>query len=424
MCADGPKRHASLRLDGAWCGDVPALLGHTVALTGDRRSDELTSHLVALGADVLHGPVVHTRPVADDDGLLRAATHAVLEDPPDYLLATTGIGIRGWINAAASWRARAELLGTLGRTRILARGPKVVGALSEAGLTAWHVAASGRTSAMVESLLACSIEGAHVALQLPGEPMDDTVEALRRAGARVTTVPVYEWTWPDDLDPARRLLRALVGGRVSAVTFTSRPAVRQLVALASREGVEREVARALRRRVRSICIGPATADELRRLVGAEPCRPERSLLGELGPVVADEVRANGHRHLRTPDGGDTLVQGRLVDGRGAMVMTSDREAAVLNLLIGRPVRTVSRSEILRSVWHAEATDPSVLDTTMVRLRRRLQGTGLSIATVASRGYLLNGEVRACPCAVDPDPGQPGDVTATTGAVRALALPRP
>jgi DNA-binding winged helix-turn-helix (wHTH) protein len=107
-----------------------------------------------------------------------------------------------------------------------------------------------------------------------------------------------------------------------------------------------------------------------------------------------------------------------------MVMTSDREAAVLNLLIGRPVRTVSRSEILRSVWHAESTDPSVLDATMVRLRRRLQGTGLSIATVASRGYLLNGEVQACPAEVDlTEPGQVGAARGSRDTVRALALPR-
>jgi uroporphyrinogen-III synthase len=409
-----------LRLDDAWCGAIPALLGHSIALTGDRRSDELTAHLQALGAEVIHGPVVHTRPVADDDRALRAATQTVLRDPPDYLLATTGIGIRGWINAAASWRARTELLGTLTRTKILARGPKVVGSLSEAGLAAWHVAAAGRTANMVDHLLARAIDGCHVALQLPGEPMDETVAVLERVGARVTTIPVYEWTWPDDLDPARRLLRAIAGARVSAVTFTSRPAVRQLVALAAREGMEREVTSALRGGVRPVCIGPATADELRELIGASPCCPERSMLGALGPVVADEVRARGHRHLRVPDGGDVLVQGRLVDGHGATVMTSDREAAVLNLLIGRPTRTVSRTEILRTVWHSERADSSVLDTTMVRLRRRLQGSGLSILTVASRGYLLNGEVRACPAEVE-QARRTGTADAIGASDRARAL---
>jgi uroporphyrinogen-III synthase len=371
------------------------LLGHTVALTGHRRSDELATHLHALGAEVLHGAMVHTRPVADDDRMLRAATQAVIADPPDYLLATTGIGVRGWINAAAAWRARGELLQALGRTRVLARGPKVVGSLSEAGLTAWYVAESGRTAAMVDQLLARPLAGAHVAIQLPGDSMEETVATLEQAGARVTTVPVYEWTWPDDLEPAKRVLRAIVGGRVSAVTFTSRPAVRHFGALAQREGVDDDVARALRRHVLSVCIGPTTADALRELSGAVPSCPERAMLGALGPVVADELRARGHHHLRVPDGGDVVVQGRLVDGGGMSVMASDREGALLARLINTPRRTVSRAELLRSVWHTEVVEPSVLDATMARLRRRLQGTGLAVITIAGRGYLLNGDVMSC-----------------------------
>jgi uroporphyrinogen-III synthase len=423
MCPDGPMSEVSLRAGGAGCGAIPTLLGHTVALTGDRRSDELAAHLRALGAEVLHGPMVRTRPVADDDRLLRRATRAVLADPPDYLLATTGIGIRGWINAAASWRARSELIGTLTRSRILARGPKVVGALSEAGLSAWHVAESGRTAALVDHLLATSVSGAHVAVQRPGDTMDATVSALEAAGARVTTIPVYEWRSPEDLDPARRVLRAIALGRTSAVTFTSRPAVRQFVALATEEGVDARVARALRRHVLSVCIGAATADALRELTGASPCCPDRAVLGALGPVVADELRTRGHHHLRVPDSGDVVVQGRLVDGRGRAVMTSDREGAVLNLLISGRIRTVSRAEISRSVWHGEVVSPSILDNTIVRLRRRIEGTGLAVLTIPGRGYLLNAEVTSCPAGVGP-----ADVLGTAGRAMtadpapALALP--
>jgi uroporphyrinogen-III synthase len=342
--------------------------------------------------------MVHTRPVAGDDRLLRAATLAVLDDPPDFLLATTGIGIRGWINAAASWRARTQLIDQLGKTRILARGPKVVGSLSEAGLTAWFVAESARTSAMVDHLLRRPIEGAHVAIQLPGDLMDDTVAVLEHAGARVTTIPVYEWTWPEDLEPARRVLRAIADRKVSAVVFTSRPAVRHFAALAAREGLTSEVAKALDQQILAVCIGPTTADALRALTGASPCCPDRAMLGELGPVVADELHAREHHHLRVPTGGDVVVQGRLVMGEGIAVMTSDREASVLRRLISRPPRTVSRAEILRTVWQVDVVEPSVLDVTMVRLRRRLQGTGLSILTVPGRGYLLNGEVQACDAA--------------------------
>jgi uroporphyrinogen-III synthase len=410
-------------LSGTRCHAIPPLLGHTIALTGDRRSDELASHLHSLGAEVVHGPMVRTRPVADDDRLLRAATRAVLADAPDYLLATTGIGVRGWINAAASWRARTELIDQLASTRILARGPKVVGSLSEAGLTAWYVAESGRTSAMVDHLLSRAIEGKHIAIQLPGDLMDDTVAVLEHAGARVTTIPVYEWTWPDELEPARRVLRAIADGRVSAVTFTSRPAVRHFSSLAASEGLEHEVSRALRGQVLSVCIGPTTADALRDVTGAAPSCPDRAMLGEMGPVVADELHRRNHHHLRVPDGSDVVVQGRLVDGGGTSVMTSDREAAVLNRLISRPPRTVSRADILRSVWQVEVVEPSVLDVTMVRLRRRLQGTGLAVVTVAGRGYLLNGEVRPCPSdLVGPEAFGDGLRSSTSDRNGCLAMP--
>jgi uroporphyrinogen-III synthase len=383
-------------LAGAACAGIPMLLGHAIALTGHRRSDELAAHLQSLGAEVLIGSTVHTRPVAHDDSALRAATLAVLQDPPTYLLATTGIGVRGWINAAASWRTRTELLDALVSTHVLARGPKVVGALSEAGLAPWFVAASGRTADLVEHLLERPLAGVHVALQLPGEGMDDTVAALEAAGARVTQVPVYEWTWPDDLEPARRALRAVATARVSAVVFTSRPAVRHFVALAAEEGLTDAVGRALAGHVLPVCIGPSTADALRTLTGASPCRPERAMLGALGPVVADELRVRCHHHLRTTDGEDVVVQRRLVHGRGRTVLTSDREAALLDRLVAPTRRTVPRADLLRSVWGDEAPDSSVLDATMGRLRRRLQGTGLSIRTVAGRGYLLDGDLTRCP----------------------------
>lgn len=399
MCPHRASPEPSQRVEGAGCSSIPSLLGHTVALTGDRRAAELAAHLQSLGAEVIHGPMVRVRPVSHDDRLLRAATQDLLADPPDHLLATTGIGVRGWVNAAASWRARNELLEALAGARILARGPKVVGALSEVGLDAWHVAGSGRTAAMVDHLVEAGVDGAHVAIQLPGDPLEDAVARLEAAGARVTTVPVYEWTWPEDLEPARRVLRAIATRRASAATFTSRPAVRHLAGLAASEGLEQPVVEALRHDVAAVCIGGATADALHALTGVAPACPDRPVLGAMGPVVADELRHRGHHHLRLSDGSDVVVQRRLVDGGGVTVMTSDREAALLDRLISRPRRTVSRTELLRAVWRGEVVDASTLDATMARLRRRVRGTGLAVLTVPGRGYLINGEVE--PCDADP-----------------------
>jgi uroporphyrinogen-III synthase len=387
----------------ARCDEIPPLLGHVVGITGDRRVEELTRHLEARGATVLHGPMLHTKPITDDDLQLRTATAALIQRPPDYLLATTAIGIRSWVNAAATWGVRAELLGALADTKVLARGPKVVGAVHEAGLPVWFAEPSGRTKAMIEHLTREEVEGARVALQLPGGDMTDAIRRLQVARVDLTTLAVYEWSWPDDLTTPRRLLRAIVDRRISAVTFTSRPAARNFVELARDDGVLDEVEAAFREGVVAVCVGSVTGEELRATTTIEPSEPAQWILGMLVQLTSDEVRRREHRHLRTADGHDVVVQRRSVTGGGISVMTSDREAELLRRLIDAPRRTVSRDALLRDVWRGEPVDPSVLETTMARLRRRLAKTNLSVLTISGRGYLLNGEVVPCSQPPSDDP---------------------
>jgi uroporphyrinogen-III synthase len=382
------------RLREVSCLTLPPLLGHAVGLTGDRRAEELTWHLRDLGASTLHGPVLHTRPIAEDGAQLREATAAVIERPPDYLLATTGIGIRGWINAAASWGERAALVSALARTRILARGPKVVGAVAETGLPVWFTEPTGQSAAMLARLVEEPLAGAHVAVQLPGAEQPDLLATLAGAGAETTPIAVYDWTWPDDLRPALRLVRAVADSQLSALAFTSRPAVRNFLDLAEREGLLGPVRDALRSRVLPVCVGPVTADEITRRTGARPHMPAQPLLGTLVHAVADALREHGHRHVLLPDGREVVVQGRLVWSDRAAVTASDREAAVLHRLITTR-RTVGRDELLHAVWHGEPVDGAVLDTTVARLRRRLTPTGLEVLTVSGRGYLLGGDVVGC-----------------------------
>ena len=104
-------------------------------LTSQRRAAELGSALERRGATIINAPVLSTIPHADDERLL-AATQALIADPPDVLVVTTGIGFRGWIEAADAAGLARDLLAALGGTRILARGPKAKGAILQAGLSA------------------------------------------------------------------------------------------------------------------------------------------------------------------------------------------------------------------------------------------------------------------------------------------------
>jgi uroporphyrinogen-III synthase len=114
-----------------------SLTGFTVAVTADRRRDELTALLERKGARVVLAPALRIIPLADDSEL-RTATLTCIAHPPEITVVTTGIGLRGWLEAAEGWGLADALRGRLLRTTLIARGPKARGALRAAGLTdAW-----------------------------------------------------------------------------------------------------------------------------------------------------------------------------------------------------------------------------------------------------------------------------------------------
>lgn len=84
---------------------IEPLAGYTIGITAARRREEFGVALQRRGAKVMYGPAIRIVPLDDDRGL-RAATERCLSDPLDIVVATTGIGFRGWMEAADAWASR------------------------------------------------------------------------------------------------------------------------------------------------------------------------------------------------------------------------------------------------------------------------------------------------------------------------------
>src|SRR4029450_270639 len=82
--------------------DWAPLTGFRVAVASARRADELSTLLERPGATVTRAAAIAMVPLPDDDEL-RAHTKALIDLPPDIVIATTGIGFRGWVDAADGW---------------------------------------------------------------------------------------------------------------------------------------------------------------------------------------------------------------------------------------------------------------------------------------------------------------------------------
>ena len=372
----------------AAAGAVPPLGGFTVAVTAARRADELAALLERRGAAVLRAPSLRIVPLSDDAELLDT-TRQLLDDAPDVVVATTAIGFRGWIEAADGWGLGEALLRRLGAAELLARGPKVRGAVRAAGLTETWSPASESMAEVLERLMEEGVEGRRVAIQLHGEPLPGFSEALRAAGRHVVTVPVYRWMLPEDLGPVDRLLDAVFARALDAVTFTSAPAC----CLAAGAG---RAARAAGRPPRRL--PPGRARRLRRtghraaapVAGrADPAAgavPAGAAGAAAGPRAARIGAATAGR--RAPDGGARARRGRR---RGAAARPAGLHGAAAGA--GPPAGwVVGRADLLRALPGA-GRDEHAVETAMARLRTAL-GAPKLVQTVVKRGYRLALDPRA------------------------------
>ncbi|WP_372349397.1 uroporphyrinogen-III synthase [Streptomyces sp. KL116D] len=358
------------------------LAGFTVGVTAARRADELGALLRRRGAAVQHAPALRIVPLSDDSELL-AATKELLDHAPDVVVATTAIGFRGWVEAADGWGLGDALLDRLRGVELLARGPKVKGAIRAAGLTEEWSPSSESMAEVLERLLAEGVQGRRVAVQLHGEPLPGFVEALREAGAEVVGVPVYRWMPPEDIGPVDRLLDATVARSVDALTFTSAPAAVSLLNRAEERGLLPELLAALHHDVVPACVGPVTALPL-QAHGVDTVQPERFRLGPLVQLLCQELPS---RARTLPVAGHRVeIRGHAVLVDGALRPVPPAGMALLRSLARRPGWVVARAELLRALPGA-GRDEHAVETAMARLRSAL-GTPKLIQTVVKRGYRL------------------------------------
>jgi uroporphyrinogen-III synthase len=374
------------------------LAGFTVAVTADRRRDELAALLEVHGARVVLAPALRIVPLADDTRL-RAATRALLERPPDVVVANTGIGMRGWLEAAEGWGLGEALRAKLSGAYLVARGPKAKGALRAAGLTeAWSPNSESHADVLEHLLRVKAVVGANpngrarrgsgsaplrgrrVAVQLHGEPQEEFVGALTAAGAEVVEVPVYRWAPPVDPTPLQRLVDLITNRLVDAVTFTSAPAVGSLLRAAGPE--TDAVLEALRTDVLAGCVGPVTAAPLRRC-GVPVLAPARARLGALALALVEELPRR--TSTLSVAGAELVLRGHAAVVDGVLKPLPPAQMAILRTLAAAPGRVLPRSELLEAL--PRGADEHAVEMAVARLRAALGGSSF-IQTVVKRGYRL------------------------------------
>ena len=361
------------------------MAGCVVLVTADRRSGELGSALARRGATVRHAPSLSIVPHEHDDQLL-LDTKALIVEHPDTVVVTTGIGFRGWVEAADAAGIADELTTVLEQARIIARGPKARGAIQAAGLQADWVAESETSAEILDLLLAEGVADHRIAVQHHGAGADGLDTELAAAGADVHSLVVYRWGPPPDPEALAASVESAAAGEIDAAVFTSAPGAAAWLAAVDAAGLgEQIVARLRSGTMVAAAVGPVTARPLQER-GIEPIVPDR---GRLGALVRSLV--SHYEHAQTS--AVTTSAGRLQVRRTVALLddhvlpVSPSGLEVLRLLADAGGEVVTRAEVL-DVLPGDSSDPHTAEVAVARLREACAARGL-IQTVVKRGYRLD-----------------------------------
>ena len=253
-----------------------------------RRAVEMAALIRKQGGEPFVAPSMREVPLAEQPAAL-AFARALAAGEIDVLVCLTGVGTRALADAVAPELPRERLAALLGKTTIVARGPKPVAALRELGLVPALTVPEPNTWRELLTAIdgGLAVRGKRVAVQEYGVTNDELLAGLRARGAEVTAVPVYRWALPEDLGPLTAAVERIAASDLDVALFTSATQVTHLVQIAEGRGARARLAPGLARAVVG-SIGPVCSEALRAAdlpVDYEPTHPK------MGPLVAETLRA-------------------------------------------------------------------------------------------------------------------------------------
>ncbi|MDA1185736.1 MAG: uroporphyrinogen-III synthase, partial [Acidobacteria bacterium] len=187
-----------------------------------------------------------------------ACVDALVQGDVDCVVFLTGVGTRALLDIVDRAGSREAFVAALGKTRVVARGPKPLAVLRELKVPVWVTAPEPNTWRDLLAALDATgvpLSGLRVAVQEYGVSNPELLQGLEARGAVVTRVPVYRWALPEDVAPLRSAVSSLAAGEIAVVIVTTATQVAHLFQIADTMGQADAVRESLRRVVVA-SIGP------------------------------------------------------------------------------------------------------------------------------------------------------------------------
>jgi uroporphyrinogen-III synthase len=249
-----------------------------------RRGPEMAKLIANYGGEAVVAPSMREVPLETNTEAV-AFGRTLLADGFDMVIFLTGVGTRALARVVETIYPLEQYLAALRKIAVVARGPKPMGVLREWNVPIALAAPEPNTwrellRALDENVETFPLKGKRVAVQEYGVSNTDLLAGLETRGARVTTVPVYEWALPEDTGPLRSAISAIARNEIDVILLTTATQADHLLQIAAEMKQEEELRRALSRMMVA-SIGPTTSERLCEFGIAPDMEPSHPKMGYL-----------------------------------------------------------------------------------------------------------------------------------------------
>ncbi len=235
----------------------------TVASFESRREDVVRGMITKHGGEPLCAPTMREVRMESLTDELQAFYDALAGGQIDTLVLLTGVGTRMLGELYDQHIGESDFAAMIDRCEIVARGPKPT-----ATLRGWKLKPDievDEPNTWVQLLDAVKstgdLTGKRIAVQEYGMSRPELLQGLADAGADVMRVPIYNWALPEDTEPIKRAIEAIVAGDVDYAVFFSATQVYHLFRVADEMDRRAALVEAMRR----VCVGsvgPITSEAI------------------------------------------------------------------------------------------------------------------------------------------------------------------
>ncbi|PAB60846.1 uroporphyrinogen-III C-methyltransferase [Anaeromicrobium sediminis] len=232
--------------------DKKELFGKKVLVTRTRKqASRLSEKLEGLGAETVEFPTIE---IKRPDDFKEIDKDMKKMDTYDWIIFTSVNGVNSFFERMKALKMDIR---HMGQGKICAIGPATKDALEEKGLIVEYMPDVYRAEAIVELIKDKIKPGEKVLLPRADIARTVLIEELKKLGAQVTNMAIYETIVPDS--KREELIDTLQNNNIDIITFTSASTVRNFITILGEEN------KGLLKDSKLAMIGPITADAAKDL---------------------------------------------------------------------------------------------------------------------------------------------------------------